>query len=338
MSKELQDELRAAFESQEGEKDDDTTVATGGADGGEGDDKEPETTPEKPVDAPADGDPAPEKEAPEEVTEPEAGVKLDKERAPTSWNAKVREKWKELPEEVRAEVIRREESHVNGIRKLQDEVAPIRQFTESLGAVIQEATGLGVAPAQYIHNLAAAERGLRTGAPEQKFETLLALADQYGIPLRQAINGTAGKELLPAKQQPAQLPPEVLRELEEARQFRTTYQAQTVQQQVAEFSKGKEFFEDVRDQMAALFDSGQASDLSEAYDKAVWLHPEVRQVLIDREKAATTANGLKQRQAAAAGAAAKAGGQNDIKVDVDDGDDSIEALVRKSMAAGTGRL
>src|SRR5690606_5667625 len=157
---------------------------------------------------------------------------------------------------------------------------PIRQFTESLGAVIQEATGLGVAPAQYIHNLAAAERGLRTGAPEQKFETLLALADQYGIPLRQAINGSAGKELLPARQQPAQLPPEVLRELEEARQFRTTYQAQTVQQQVTEFSKGKEFFEDVREQMAALFDSGQASDLSEAYDKAVWLHPEVRQVLI----------------------------------------------------------
>lgn len=337
MSKELQDELRAAFAEHEGKEDDDTTVATGVPGAAPEEIEEPEKAPQGKTDA----DPAPVEKATEKVEEAPAepeGVKLDKERAPTSWNAKVREKWGELPEEVRAEVIRREESHANGIRKLQDEMAPVRQFTEQLGGVIQEAASLGQAPIQYIHNLAQAERSLRVGAPEQKFETLLNLADQYGIPLRQAINGAAGKELLPSQPQQAQLPQEFQRQFEEMRQQLANNQAQTVQQQVASFSQGKEFFEDVREQMAALFDSGQANDLQEAYDKAVWLHPEVRQVLIDREKAQNNSAGLKQRQTAAAAAALKSGGQNDIKVEVDDGDDSIEALVRKSMAASTGRL
>lgn len=271
----------------------------------------------------------------EEAAKPDAeGVKLDDKRAPSSWSAKVREKWAELPEEVRAEVLRREESHANGVRKLQEEFTPVRQFTESLGGVIQEAASLGQAPVQYIQNLAAAERGLRSGAPEQRFEVLLNLADQYGLPLRQYLNLPAGEK--PAVQQPAALPPQVQQELEASRQFRQKFEQDNVQSQIRQFSQDKEFFEDVRALMADFMDSG-AKSLQDAYDRAIWAHPEVRQVLLERERKAATESATKQRRASAAGASVNSGSP-ELDVTTGEEDGSIEDIIRQSIKASTGRM
>lgn len=266
--------------------------------------------------------------------EPKDGVKLDEKRAPSSWSAKVREKWGELPEEVRAEVLRREESHVNGVRKLQEEFQPIKQFTEQLGGVIQEASQLGVAPVQYIHSLAAAERALRTGAPEQRFEALMNLADQYGLPLRQYLNLPAGQQSA-APQQPA-IPPQIQQELEASRQFRQQYEQTTLQRQVEEFATKNEFFEDVRGIMADLMDAGVAKDLQDAYDRAVWSHPEVREVLLQRQGQQAVSQQQKQRRAAAAGAAVKTG-NSDVAAPPPE-DDSIEGAIRAALIQGTGRV
>ena len=345
MSEELHEELRAAFEAANAaEAERDTTVLESGAstdDAGAAD--EPEKAPEKvvkkaegEVKAEAQDDPAKSAEEP-----PAEGVKLDKARAPTSWNAKVREKWTELPEEVRQEVIKREEAHINGVRKLQDEFAPVRQFAESVGGVLQEARQLGQDPVQYIHNLAAAERGLRSGSPDQKFGVLLQLADQYGIPLRQFLGTDA-----PAQQpQAAQIPAEVARELEESRRFREQMAQQQqvnqqtqVQRQVEEFKRDREFFEDVRETMAGLFESNQVSTLEEAYEKAIWMNPDVRAVLLQREKAQQGQEQHKQRQLAAAGASGRQG-TADVNSGVDfEDEDSIEATIRKSIVASSGRV
>lgn len=266
--------------------------------------------------------------------EPKDGVKLDEKRAPSSWSAKVREKWGELPEDVRAEVLRREESHVNGVRKLQEEFQPVKQFTEALGGVIQEASQLGVAPVQYIHNLAAAERALRSGAPEQRFEALMNLADQYGLPLRQYLNLPAGQQ--PAAQQQPAIPPQIQQELEASRQFRQQYEQTTLQRQVEEFATKNEFFEDVRGIMADLMDAGVAKDLQDAYDRAVWAHPEVREVLLQRQGQQAASQQQKQRRAAAAGAAVKTG-NSDVAAPPPE-DDSIEGAIRAALIQGTGRV
>ena len=343
MSEELHDELRKAFEAASAEDTEPNTAPVdAGASADDADDsQEGGEAPEKVAEKP-EGEVKPEEAKPEEAADPKDAVKLDKARAPTSWNAKVREKWAELPEEVRQEVIKREEAHVNGVRKLQEEFAPVRQFAESVGGVLQEARALGQDPVQYIHNLAAAERGLRNGSPDQKFGVLLQLADQYGIPLRQFL-GTADAQ----SQQPqaAQIPAEVARELEEARRFREqmTHQQQVqqqteVQRQVEQFQQGREFFDDVREIMAGLFEANQVSTLEEAYDKAIWMHPDVRAVLLQREKAQQGQQQQKQRQLAAAGASGRPG-TADVNSGVDfEDEDSIEATIRKSIVASSGRV
>lgn len=341
----LHDEIRAAFASNNAKTEDDKVDNAGIIDALEARDEDQDQAADKeddqkPTVESVKGDEASAATADEGAAEEAGGaeVKLSDGKAPSSWSPKVREKWAELPEEVRAEIIRREEASVNGVRKLQEEYAPVKQLAQNLDPFIQEARKSGMDAGQYISNVMQAERNLRAPDVESRFQALLNIADQYGIPLRQAINQSAGRELVPAQQQP-QLPPEVMQELQEARKWREQSQAQSIEQQINMFksSAEHEFYEDVRDIMADLIEAGRAKDLKDAYDQAVWLNPEVRSVLIDREKGGRQQQQIQQRQAAAAGASVQASGAADVQVD-DDDDDSTEAIVRRAMRGSAGRV
>lgn len=332
---ELYDEIAQAFRDSEQETEelldpttpDDTPEVARDEHGRFAKKDEPETEAEVPD---GSGEPEGEKAATEsehKVEQPEEQGTWDHNKAPTSWSPKVRELWATLPEEVRREVVRREEASVNGVRKLQEEFAPVRQFTQSLAPFLQEYQQLGTHPAQHVHNVLAAERALRSGDINSKMEALLGIADQYGIPLRQAINSAAGTELVPTK--PA-IPAEVQRELEESRRFRESFQQQTVQQTIQSFGKTHEFFEDVRGTMADMLDAGVASDMEDAYEKATWAHPEVRAVLLQRQQAGKQQEELKSRQSAAAAATVKSSGKAELDID-DDADDSMEATIRRAF-------
>lgn len=340
----LHEEIAAAFAASNSKVEDENVDNTEVLDALEAKDEAEDegTTAEdgqKPAREPAkadEGDPAVEgADAPAEAGG--SDVKLSDGKAPSSWSPKVREKWNELPEEVRAEIIRREEASVNGVRQLQSEFAPIRQFAESIAPFLQEAAQAGQDPASYVRGVLAAERNLRNPDQNARFEALLGIADSYGIPLRQALNQAAGRELLPTAPAQPQLPQEVMAELKAAREFRESMQHQTIEQQVNAFKAGKEFYEDVRGTMADLMDAGIATSLDDAYDKACRLHPEVSEVLATRAQAGASAQQQNQRRAAAAGASVAASGAADITVD-DGDDDSIEATVRKAFVGQTGRL
>ena len=289
--------------------------------------------------------PEPEKNEPEkpeepEVKEPEAAKPEEPEgtwspeKAPTSWSPKVREQWGKLPEDVRKEIVRREEASVHGVRKLQEEFQPVRQFAEQLSPFIQEARHLGADPTQYIANVMVAERSLRSQDPNEKFNALLNIADQYGIPLRQYLGG----EKPPVQSAPA-VPAAVQQELQAMRQWREQEQAQQLQNQIEEFSKGAEFFEDVRNDMAALLDAGAAKDLKEAYEKAIWTNPEVREVLLAREAESKKKTAASQRRAKASSVSVEGADKPGLEVDLPDDDDSTAAIIREQFkAASSGRV
>ena len=287
--------------------------------------------------------PEPEKNEPEEpeVKEPEAAKPEEPEgtwspeKAPTSWSPKVREQWGKLPEDVRKEIVRREEASVQGVRKLQEEFQPVRQFAEQLSPFIQEARHLGADPTQYIANVMVAERQLRSQDPNEKFNALLNIADTYGIPLRQYLGG----EQVPTQSAPA-IPAAVQQELQAMRQWREQEQAQQLQSQIEEFSKGAEFFEDVRNDMAVLLESGAAKDLKEAYDKAVWINPEVREVMLAREAEGKKKAAANQRRAKASSVSVEgADNKPGVEVDLPDDDDSTAAIIREQFkAASSGRV
>jgi hypothetical protein len=87
----------------------------------------------------------------------------------------------------------------------------------------------------------------------------------------------------------------------------TTSQAQREQAElnsmIEQAKQGKEHFDVVRKEMAALMDAGTAKDINEAYDMAVWARPDLRASLLAKQQAeqrAEQARIAQQAQAAAA--------------------------------------
>jgi len=279
--------------------------------------------------------------APTEGQQQEAHL-LTEDKAPRGWAPAIREKWGTIPEEIRKEILRREEASAIGVRQLQENYAPLEQFVGSIAPFIQEARQNGVAPDQYIGSVLASERILRRADLPTKFQEILRIADQYGVPLRDIINASVGQEVLTKPQQQAQqyVPPQVAQELAEARQWREQFEQRSITNELNAFSQGREFFEDVRSTMALYVESGQAKSLQDAYDAACWATPAVRDVLLSRQGKQQEQTDLQKRQEAAAGASVKPKGEVDVKVgDKDDDDDDIAATVRKAFAeSATGRI
>lgn len=271
---------------------------------------------------------------PAEPSTDQGGWTQDK--APQSWTPAAREKWNAIPEDIRKEIVRREEAAVNGVRQLQEKYAPHEHFTNALAPLIQEAIQHNVAPEAYINQVMSAERVLRTADVPGKFQALLGIADQYGIPLREIINESVGQKVLGAPQQ-AQAPavhPAVAAQLQEMNRWRAQQESQAVSQTVEQFSQGKEFFSDVRVMMADLIDSGAARTLDEAYDRACWAIPEVRTVMLQRQQSGAA---VTQRQQRAAGISPPTGGK--VVVDEDFGnEDDVSDTIRKAFAQASGRV
>lgn len=344
----LEDDIRAAMGEVETQTETtETTTERARDESGKFVAKEGETETEaaarlQPSDKKVETPPKAEGTTPAEGQQPDDQHLLTEDKAPRGWAPAIREKWNTIPEDIRKEIIRREEASAIGVRQLQESYVPMEQFVTSIGSFIQEARQNGVAPDQYVYSVLASERVLRRGDLQTKFQEIMRIADQYGVPLRDVINASVGQEILqrPQQQQQQQVPDAVARELQEARQWREQFENRTIQSELQMFSQGKEFFEDVRQQMAVLVESGQATSLQDAYDSACWANPNVRQVLLQRQGQEQQKTDLQKRQEAASQASPKPNGQVDVKVDEggDDGDD-LHATVRAAYANATsGRV
>jgi hypothetical protein len=233
---------------------------------------------------------------------------------------------------VRAEIIRREEAGAAGVRKIQEEVAPFRNLSENLHELYEEARQFGMSPQDlnaHIGRTMMAERALRNPDPMVRLEAIFRVADTYGIPLRQLTGAPAAQQPQQPAQQPQLLDPRIEQELAEARRWREEQMSTSADRQVADWSKGKEFFDDVRQVMGDLIEKGFAKGLDDAYDQACWSNPEIRGVLTKRQIESTN---LKQKQEAAERVNLKSNGG--VEVDNTDDDDDIASLVRKQFLNG----
>jgi hypothetical protein len=272
---------------------------------------------------------------PAEGQQPEGQRLLTEDKAPRGWSPAAREKWTTIAPDIREEILRREEASAVGVRQLQERFAPVENFVRALDPYIVEAQQNGVAPEQYISSVMRSEKILRSAEVPARFQELLRIADQYGIPLRDVINESVGQKVLgPAPNtQQFQVPPELMQELQEMRAWRERTENGSIQNHIEAFANDKknEFFEDVRLHMAGLIDSGQAQTLEEAYEAACWAVPSVRAVMLQRQ-------GVQNNQKKAEGASLAPTGNLEDTVD-DDKDEDLADTVRKAyLKSSTGRV
>lgn len=314
---------------------------------------QPDPTTGVPPTPPADGQPgatgaaggqpaAPTPAQPAAPADPNAPQVFDKAKPPSAWTPEMKAKWDSVPEDIRAEITRREEASYQGFEKFRKQVEPATQLYDYMQTHEEYFQHIGKPAPQYLQEIIQSEQMLALGNPAQKFEQLLDIADGYGIPMRQIIDQAMGGGLAQYLQEghanfktPAPLPPEVQRELQESRQFRAQFVAQETERQMAAMESNKErfpLFEEAREKMADAMDAGVAKTLEEAYDYAVWRDPDLRAKDAAIRNGQAQAASVQQRQAAAAAAASPSPSAASAVVQKPE-DESTEETVRRALMA-----
>lgn len=122
--------------------------------------------------------PAPE---PESQGEPEEEIEPHQ-----HWKSEYKEAFKAMPTEAKKAWIEREREYENGFREKAQELSKARNFAQgfvqTVKPLVQGWQMKGVTPAQGLASMVAREQALR----ENPQQTLLAIAEQYGVNLEQA--------------------------------------------------------------------------------------------------------------------------------------------------------
>jgi len=228
---------------------------------------------------------------------------------PSTWRKELSETWSALPENVREQVHRREQQFHDGIRQYKDAAgfgSTIAQEMLPYQRIMQQR---GVTPQTVVRDIMASLNTMVTGNEESKAQVFLKMADDYGInidtvmSLRQRAPSQAAPDFSPVLQRVQQLETRIQQADQQREQELRDEDERTV---LAFLNDPKnEHARTVAEDMTALLVNGRATNLQEAYEKAIWSHPEVRAKLLAKQEAER-----RKKEAEEAAAARKASGAN----------------------------
>jgi len=222
---------------------------------------------------------APQEAQPVEVEEPEEAAEEPVwAKPPLSWKREYHEPWQAVDPKLREYIWQRDEETRNGVEPLKAKAQFAEQIQQAIQPYENTIRGLGIQPAQAVQALMQADHVLRTSPPEQKRAYLAQLAQQYGITLD-------GSEYYPPAGGPVDpMIYNLQNELNSVRgeivgykQQQEEAQNQTLLSEINSFADKAEYFEDARPTMITLLQSGVATTLEDAYEKAIRLNDDLFQ-------------------------------------------------------------
>lgn len=221
---------------------------------------------------------------------------------PNTWTPAAKAKFTTLDPDLQQEIIKREQDMARAIT-LHDQD---RSFGKTVKDVVTPYLPMinaeGATPETAIQSLLNTAYRLRTSSPQEKGVLLANLARQYGADLS-AFSGDQEQAPIDPTVQALQ------QKLQQLEGFIT--QQHTQQQTVAEQTLLRDInafqadpahphFETVGQDMAALIKAGLAANLQEAYDKAIYMRPEVRQQVISATQTETQRKQIEEAKQKAA--------------------------------------
>jgi hypothetical protein len=193
---------------------------------------------------------------------------------PSSWKKDYEEDWGRLDPRIQDYIQQREADYAKGVSTYKnqwDNAAPILEAIRPFESTLRQNN---INPAQWIQNLGNAHQMLVFGSPEQRLNTFAKLANDYGVNLGQ-LTGNQGYD-----PQFSSLAQELNQIKNQWGQFQAQQEAMeqsSLRNEIDDFKNDKPYFEEVRETMAGLLQSGMADDLQSAYDKAIRLNDDVFQ-------------------------------------------------------------
>ena len=203
---------------------------------------------------------------------------------PKAWKKEMEEHWKKLDPAVHDYVHNREADVDRGITTYKQGHEQWKRFTDPFLEVLKKHPD--VDPVQLASNLMRSHLALTYSPPEQKQALVQQLLQAYGISLDGATP-------------PAGPDPRVMQEITllktERQQEKVAAQLKVVE---SFFTDPKnEFAKELEEDILNLIQTGVASDLPAAYEKAMWLNPAVRAKVIAKQAQPSKADPTRVRTA-----------------------------------------
>ena len=200
-----------------------------------------------------------------------------KRKPPSTWRKEAVAKWDALDPLVQEEVEKRELDAINGINTYKSKGDLAEQWERAISPYQATIQSMNISPQKAAQALFAADHAMRYGTPHQKLAMIQKMAKDYGIQMEGLPEPEQEDPRISALQQK-------LDEIDRRDQARDAALAadrdETAKKALDEFREKAPHLDAVREDMAALIETGRASNLQDAYDKAVWGKAELRDALI----------------------------------------------------------
>lgn len=240
------------------------------------------------TEADAPGKPSPVDAQPQSQPNPEDNSQAVQELgAPKTWTKEAIAEWAAVPPRVQQEILKREEDALKGITQYKSAAEGFQRYDSVVEPYRAALTEANIDPVQLFQSFAANHYLLSRGTEDQKLELASNLISGYGIDLNKLISFIGDRMVNPPDPRLSSLEQENarLRQESEARKAEETKAtAERLNSEIEAFANdpANPYFNELVDDIAKLFETGQATNLKEAYEKAVYLNPVTRQKELDR--------------------------------------------------------
>lgn len=184
------------------------------------------------------------------------------------YNKDEQEKLSALPEDVLNVLVERNNRFHQGLQPLKQKAEIADSFIGALQPHADYLKALEVAPEDFISSMLATEKTLRLGNEQQKVSLLQRLAHEYQVPLDKVLDTPFDANLM-RLQQELEYRDRYINNLKRSQQTNETTQ---VESYIVQWAQDKEHFDELREPMANLLNAGMATDLDDAYNKAMRLN------------------------------------------------------------------
>lgn len=210
---------------------------------------------------------------------------------PAGWKGVVKQRWKELPADVKQEIARRERDYAVGIQQYAETAKRASDYDRLLSPYQSLFVANGTSPVQGLQNILQTAASLQMGSASNKAKIVGDLIAQYGVDI-QALDNYLSEGVVPENNQEEDRLNKLLEERlapvnhliqrmqghEQQTQRQSFERANQTIQQFATDPKNI-YYNDVALDMANILDAAAASNrtvtLDQAYDIACRMHPEI---------------------------------------------------------------
>ncbi len=219
-------------------------------------------------------------------------------QAPNTWKKEAQAAWANADPVIRAEVERREQDFYKGIEQYKNAANFAQTIDRAIAPYAQTFQALGMTPDKAIADIMAGDHKLRYGSPQEKTEFFAQLAHNYGIDLgavtqhHQAVDPNV--YALHSQNQQLQA------QLQSFQQTQQQQMDQSLNSEIDAFASdpSHSHFDAVKGHMSALLQAGQARDLADAYEQAIYANPTTRAAVLQQQATAQREEAAKKAQAA----------------------------------------